>query len=76
MPRQHHSQPPCPRSSASVSFELLDNEERAETYELILQFDRSLSIPFLMKPYEMREGESYIDGGIFDNFPLKVSAQA
>ena len=27
-----------------------------------------------MKPYEMGEGESYIDGGIFDNFPLKVSA--
>ncbi|EJK62560.1 hypothetical protein THAOC_16823 [Thalassiosira oceanica] len=32
----------------------------------------SLSIPFLMKPYEMGAGESYIDGGIFDNFPLKA----
>ena len=73
MPRQHHSPSPCPRSSASVSFERFDNEEGAEIYELILRRDRSLSIPFLMKPYEMGEGESYIDGGIFDNFPLKVS---
>ena len=73
MPRQHHSPSPCPRSSASVSFERFDNEEGAEIYELILRRDRSLSIPFLMKPYEMGEGESYIDGAIFDNFPLKVS---
>ena len=32
----------------------------------------SMSIPFLWRPIELFDGETYVDGGLFNNFPLKV----
>eukprot|EP00571_Detonula_confervacea_P003366 CAMPEP_0172325364 /NCGR_PEP_ID=MMETSP1058-20130122/53821_1 /TAXON_ID=83371 /ORGANISM="Detonula confervacea, Strain CCMP 353" /LENGTH=1030 /DNA_ID=CAMNT_0013041887 /DNA_START=6 /DNA_END=3098 /DNA_ORIENTATION=- len=32
----------------------------------------SMSVPFLWRPIELADGEKYVDGGVFNNFPLKA----
>ena len=33
----------------------------------------SMSLPFVFEPVELFEGETYVDGALFNNYPLKVS---
>lgn len=32
----------------------------------------SMSLPFLWEPVQLFEGETYVDGGLYNNFPLKA----